>query len=141
MRYSCVEDASVGTFEKGGADFRIRKTWDQATAPPITSQLCVPGWAAQSLGACGLIYKVELISIFHKTKKYMPKLLRNFRLQLTCFSKQLRSIKGFPGGASGKGHTCQRRHHEETRVRSLGRGDPLKEGVAAHSSVLAWRVP
>ena len=24
---------------------------------------------------------------------------------------------------------------------SLGRKDPLEEGVAAHSSVLAWRIP
>ena len=29
----------------------------------------------------------------------------------------------------------------ETRVRSLGREDPLEEGMATHSSVLAWRIP
>ena len=29
----------------------------------------------------------------------------------------------------------------ETWVRSLGGEDPLEEGVATHSSVLAWRVP
>ena len=27
------------------------------------------------------------------------------------------------------------------RVQSLGREDPLKEGMAAHSRILAWRVP
>ena len=26
-------------------------------------------------------------------------------------------------------------------VRSLGREDPLKEGMTTHSSVLAWRIP
>ena len=26
-------------------------------------------------------------------------------------------------------------------VRSLGRADPLEEGMAAHSSLLAWRIP
>ena len=26
-------------------------------------------------------------------------------------------------------------------VRSLGREDPLEEGMATHSSVLAWRIP
>ena len=26
------------------------------------------------------------------------------------------------------------------RVRSLGREDPLEEGMATHSSVLAWRI-
>ena len=28
-----------------------------------------------------------------------------------------------------------------TQVRSLGPEDPLEEGVAAHSSILAWRIP
>ena len=30
---------------------------------------------------------------------------------------------------------------QETWVPSLGREDPLEEGTAAHSSVLAWRIP
>ena len=30
---------------------------------------------------------------------------------------------------------------QETWVRSLGREDPLEKEMAAHSSVLAWRVP
>ena len=30
---------------------------------------------------------------------------------------------------------------QETRVRSLGREDPLEEGMATHSSTLAWRIP
>ena len=30
---------------------------------------------------------------------------------------------------------------QETQVRSLGREDPLEEGMATHSSTLAWRVP
>ena len=29
----------------------------------------------------------------------------------------------------------------ETRVRSLGREDPLEKEMATHSSVLAWRIP
>ena len=29
----------------------------------------------------------------------------------------------------------------ETRVQSLGREDPLEEGMATHSSILAWRIP
>ena len=28
-----------------------------------------------------------------------------------------------------------------TRVRSLGQADPLEQGVATHSSILAWRNP
>ena len=30
---------------------------------------------------------------------------------------------------------------QETRVRSLGREDPLEKGMATHSSVPAWRIP
>ena len=30
---------------------------------------------------------------------------------------------------------------QETRVRSLGREDPLEEGMATHPSILAWRIP
>ena len=30
---------------------------------------------------------------------------------------------------------------EETRVRSLDWEDPLEEGMAAHSSIFAWRIP
>ena len=29
----------------------------------------------------------------------------------------------------------------ETQVRSLGWEDPLEKGMAAHSSILAWRIP
>ena len=30
---------------------------------------------------------------------------------------------------------------QETRVRSLGREDPLTEIMATHSSILAWEIP
>ena len=30
---------------------------------------------------------------------------------------------------------------QETWVRSLSREDPLEEGTATHSSILAWRIP
>ena len=30
---------------------------------------------------------------------------------------------------------------QETRVRSLGREDPLEKEVATHSSILAWEIP
>ena len=30
---------------------------------------------------------------------------------------------------------------QETRVRSLGREDPLEKEMATHSSILAWKIP
>ena len=46
---------------------------------------------------------------------------------------------GFPQELSGKESTCSA--GEETQVRSLGREDPLEEGMATYSSILAWRFP
>ena len=46
----------------------------------------------------------------------------------------------FPGGASGKEPAFQCRRYE-TLVQSLGWEDPLEEGMATHSSILAWRIP
>ena len=56
-------------------------------------------------------------------------------------------FEGFPGGAAGKESTCQRRldirdmglilrHHS-----CLSRKDSREEGIAAHTSILAWRIP
>ena len=30
---------------------------------------------------------------------------------------------------------------QETMIQFLGRDDPLKKGVATHSSILAWKIP
>ena len=49
--------------------------------------------------------------------------------------------QGFPGASSGEEHTCQCRRHKEMLVRSLGQEDPPEEGIATHSSTLAWRIP
>ena len=48
---------------------------------------------------------------------------------------------GFPGNTSGKEPACHCRKHNETRVQSLGQEDPLEEGMATYSSILAWRIP
>ena len=48
---------------------------------------------------------------------------------------------GFPGGASGKEPSCQRRRCKRLRFRSLGWEDPVEEGMATHSSILAGRIP
>ena len=48
---------------------------------------------------------------------------------------------GFPGSTSGKEHACRCRRFKEMWVQSLGWEDPLEEGTATHSSILAWRIP
>ena len=49
-------------------------------------------------------------------------------------------IKDFPSGSAVKNPPVMQ-EMQETRVRSLGQEDPLEEGMATHSSILAWRIP
>ena len=45
-----------------------------------------------------------------------------------------------PRWCGGKELACQCRR-QETQVQSLGQEDPLEDGMATHSSILAWRIP
>ena len=49
-------------------------------------------------------------------------------------------IRGFPGGSVVKKVPAMQ-ETQETWVRSLGQEDALEEGMATHSSILAWRIP
>ena len=44
---------------------------------------------------------------------------------------------GFPGGSVVKNLPAM----QETWVQSLGQEDPLEEGMATNSNILAWRIP
>ena len=59
---------------------------------------------------------------------------------MTILSLPYQFEMGFPGGTSGKEPTCQHKMWE-MQVRSLGQEDSLEEGMATHSSILAWRIP
>ena len=48
--------------------------------------------------------------------------------------------KGLPRGSAVKNLPAVQ-DVQETRVRSLGREDPLEEGMATHPTILLWRVP
>ena len=50
------------------------------------------------------------------------------------------SLSGFPGGSVVKDLPAMQ-ELQETWVQSLGQEDPLEEGMATHSSILAWRIP
>ena len=43
---------------------------------------------------------------------------------------------GFPGGSDGKESTC----NEGDLSSTLGWKDPLENGIATHSLILAWRI-
>ena len=48
--------------------------------------------------------------------------------------------EGFAGGSVVKNPPAVQ-EIQETQFRSLGWEDPLEEGMATHSSLLAWRIP
>ena len=48
-----------------------------------------------------------------------------------------RKFQDFPGGSMEKNSPAM----QETWVQSLGQEDPLAEGMATHSCILAWRIP
>ena len=47
---------------------------------------------------------------------------------------------GLPGGSAIKNLPAMQ-EPQEMWVQSLGREDPLEEGPATHSGILAWRIP
>ena len=47
---------------------------------------------------------------------------------------------GIPGGSVVKNLPAVQ-ETQETWIRSLGQEDPLEEGMATHSTTLAWRIP
>ena len=57
------------------------------------------------------------------------------RLFLTFYS-----IEGFTSASAVK-NLPEMQEVQETQILSLGQEDPLEKGIAAHSSILAWRIP
>ena len=57
-------------------------------------------------------------------------------LSLGC-SGVTSQVQGFPGGSVVKNLPAM----QEMRVQSLGQEDPLKQEMATHSTILAWKTP
>ena len=60
--------------------------------------------------------------------------LRDFHFHFTIQEDDL------PGGTGGKELACQSSRQKRHRL-SLGQEDLLEEGMASHSSILAWKIP
>ena len=59
---------------------------------------------------------------------------------LYSYSMDVCTLKGFLGGSAVKNLPAMQ-ESEETWIQPLDREDPLKKGMATHSSILAWRIP
>ena len=59
--------------------------------------------------------------------------------------QKVSQLLDFPGGASGKKKKKKNTQGDLRNLRGAvlipGQEDPLKEGMATHSSILAWRMP
>ena len=64
-------------------------------------------------------------------------MFRGHFIYSTNFYSAPMDLKGFPGGSVVKNSPAV----QETWVQSLGQQDPLEEGMATHSSILAWEIP
>ena len=81
-------------------------------------------------------------------KNIEKKLYKEYQLTIITIptpNRQGKKIKKktnfFPGSVSGKELTrLPMQQTKETWVQSLGRKDPLEEGMATHSSIVAWRI-
>ena len=58
-------------------------------------------------------------------------------MYIVDISYSLGFIWKFPDGLVGKESACS----EETQAQHLGQKDSPEKGMAAHSSILAWRIP
>ena len=54
--------------------------------------------------------------------------------------QQLIFVYFYTGGISGKESASKCRRYKRLRVQSLGWEDPLEEGMATHSNILAWKI-
>ena len=90
----------------------------------VSATADLPQYFRASVGKLGLLglLRISAISLIIGNT--------NFESHL---SQLLSQIKGLPG-------CLPVQETPELRVRSLGRGDPLEQGMA-HSSILAWKIP
>ena len=75
-----------------------------------------------------------------KTMEYYSAVQKNEILPLAATLMDLGRVKCFSGAlvVKRKKPSCRR---QEMWIQSLGQEDPLKEGMATHSSIFAWKIP
>ena len=99
-------------------------------------------WASDLISQPSLSIKwgnvtVSLVGLWRRLNETLD--LQVIRLAgASCYLP--RHKEGFPGSSDSK-EVKRLPTMRETLVWSLGREDPLEKGMAAHSSILAWRIP
>ena len=84
--------------------------------------------------------------LLHLPSPFVPKELHVFLAKSFCLAQRekIRSLL-LPSSIRGASLAAQMVKNllamQETQVQSLSREDSLEEGMATHSSILAWRIP
>ena len=118
----------------GGRCFNL---WATREAPSMWDECnCVVVWA---LFGIAFLYAVDCnnsLWTFH----FISLALTDFPSQVKLFNTATKVTWGFPGGSVVRNPPAMQ-ESQEIQVWILDWEDPLEEGMAKHSSVLAWRIP
>ena len=119
------------------------KKWD---SPSVSKLMEISVWPPSELSCdllflssylqglyCGIFY--YLISLINASRSIFPQ--KEWRIIHPQIKGGCSNQQGSPSGSEVKNPPAM----QKPQVRSLGWEDPLKEGMVAHSSSLAWRIP
>ena len=84
-----------------------------------------------------LTWRVVRIVMADCGRAWAPRTFKRRKHIICCW---LMLSQGFPGGASGKEPDCYAGNIRDTGL-TPGSGRSLEEGMATHSSILAWSIP
>ena len=114
-----------------GFKYSLRVNWLQNFArKSLITKICFP-----DLGSFSLTGR-EKVALSHSSLS-----LHNLSVKRRLPTKHQPKHLGLPRWLSGKEYTCQCMRRRIWQVRSLGREDPLKQEMATHSNILAWKIP
>ena len=85
------------------------------------------------------------LTLSNRSTDWTTNVIYNFLSQYHSYDvgfwKSRVHVVSFPGGTSSKESACHCRRHKRDGFDPLVRKDTLEEGMTAHSSTLAWRIP
>ena len=87
------------------------------------------------------LYLIQCFSLLSVAFKNKPGCLSKLKSESQGNGNVYKHRSGFPSGTSGKEPTCQSMRHKRLGFQFLGQEDALEEGMATHSSILAWTTP
>ena len=126
-----TEPGFVYTLMFIAALFTVTKTSKQTKCP--STEEWTKMWYIYTMEYYSAIKKHKIMSFTTKWMDIEILILKEVRQMVTDKYNMILLIWGFPCGLAGEG--------QDTQVQSMGQEDPLEEGMASYSSILAWRIP